>query len=38
MTLHTLVGVGSTALAAAVALPRYEDLNFLQVINEVFNK
>ena len=33
-TLHTLAGMGSTALAAAAAIPSYADLNFLHWINE----
>ena len=33
--LHTLVGMASAALAAAVALNRYGDPNFLQAINGV---
>ena len=32
---HALVGQGSAALAAAVAIPRKGDLNFPQVINSV---
>ena len=34
-TLHTLVGMGSAALVAAVALPRHGDLNFQKDTNEV---
>ena len=34
-TLHMLVSVGSTALAAAVVLPRYGGLNYERGINEV---
>ena len=34
--LHMLVSVGSTALAAAVVLPRYGGLNYARGINEVF--
>ena len=33
-TLHMLVSVGSTALAAAVVLPRYGGLNNARGINE----
>ena len=33
--LHMLVSVGSTALAAAVVLPRYGGLNYARGINEV---
>ena len=33
--LHMLVSVGSTALAAAVVLPRYGGLNYAGGINEV---
>ena len=36
--LHMLVSVGSTALAAAVILPRYGDLNYVRGINEVLIK
>ena len=32
--LHMLVSVGSTALAAAVVLPRYGGLNYVCGINE----
>ena len=32
--LHTLVSMGSTALAAAVVLPRYGGLNYACGINE----
>ena len=32
--LHMLVSVGSTALAAAVVLPRYGGLNYVCEINE----
>ena len=32
--LHMLVSVGSTALAAAVVLPRYGGLNYVSGINE----
>ena len=32
--LHMLVTMGSTALAAAVVLPRYGGLNYACVINE----
>ena len=32
--LHMLVSMGSTALAAAVVLPRYGDLNYACGINE----
>ena len=32
--LHMLVSVGSTALAAAVVLPRYSGLNYVCGINE----
>ena len=32
--LHMLVSVGSTALAAAVVLPRYDGLNYVCGINE----
>ena len=35
--LHTPLGMGSTAFVAAIALPRYGDLNFSQEINEVLN-
>ena len=34
-TKHALVGLGNAALAAAVALPGYGDLNFSQGINKV---
>lgn len=34
----TLVGMGSTHLTIAVALPMYGNQNFIQGINEVFNK
>ena len=33
--LHMLVSMGSTALAAAVVLPRYGGLNYARGINEV---
>ena len=33
-----LVSMGSTALAAAVVLPRYGGLNYARGINEVFKK
>ena len=33
-TLHMLVSVGSTALAAAVVLPRYGGQNYARGINE----
>ena len=36
--LHILVSVGSTALAAAVVLPRYGGLNYERGINEVLKK
>ena len=36
--LHMLVSMGSTALAAAVILPRYGDLNYVCGINEVLKK
>ena len=36
--LHMLVSVGSTALVAAVVLPRYGGLNYARGINEVLNK
>ena len=32
--LHMLVSMGSTALAAAVVLPRYSGLNYARGINE----
>ena len=34
--LHMLVSMGSTALAAAVVLPKYGGLNYARGINEVF--
>ena len=37
-TLHILVSMGSTALAAAVVLPRYGGLNYERGINEVLKK
>ena len=36
--LYMLVSVGSTALAAAVILPRYGGLNYARGINEVLKK
>ena len=36
--LHMLVSMGSTALAAAVVLPRYGGLNYARRINEVLKK
>ena len=36
--LHMLVSVGSTALAAAVVLPRYGGLDYACGINEVLKK
>ena len=36
--LHMLVSMGSTALAAAVVLPRYGGLNYARGINEVLKK
>ena len=36
--LHLLVSMGSTALAAAVVLPRYGGLNYARRINEVLKK
>ena len=36
--LHMLVSVGSTALAAAVVLPRYGGLNYVCGSNEVLKK
>ena len=36
--LHTLVSMGSTALAAAVVLPRYGGQNYANGINKVFKK
>ena len=36
--LHMLVPMGSTALAAAVVLPRYGILNYARGINEVLKK
>ena len=36
--LHMLVSVGSTALAAAVILPRYGSLNYAPGINEVLKR
>ena len=36
--LHMLVSVGSTALAAAVVLPRYGGLNYACGINEVLKR
>ena len=36
--LHMLVSMGSTALAAAVVLPKYGGLNYARGINEVFLK
>ena len=36
--LHVLISVGSTALAAAVVLPRYGSLNYGHGINEVLKK
>ena len=36
--LHMLVSMGSTALAAAVVLPRYGGLNYACGINEVLKK
>ena len=36
--LHMLVSLGSTALAAAVVLPRYGGLNYARGINEVLKK
>ena len=35
--LHTLIGMGSAVLAAAVPVPRVGDPNFLHGINAVFN-
>ena len=37
-TLHMLVSMGSTALAAGVTLPRYGGLNYARGINEVLKK
>ena len=37
-TLHMLVSMGSTALAAAVVLPRYGGLNYEREIKEVLKK
>ena len=34
----TLVGMGSAHLTIAVAVPMYGNQNFIQGINEVFNK
>ena len=34
--LHMLVSMGSTALVAAVVLPRYDSLNYAHGIKEVF--
>ena len=34
----TLVGMGSTHLTIAMALPMYGNQNFIQGIKEVFNK
>ena len=36
--LHMLVSMGSTALAAAVVLPRYGGLDYVRGINEVLKK
>ena len=36
--LHMLISVGSTALAAGVALPRYGGLNYARGISEVLAK
>ena len=36
--LHMLVPMGSTALAAAVVLPRYGGLNYARGINEVLKR
>ena len=36
--LHMLVSMGSTALAAAVVLPRYGGLNYARGINNVVKK
>ena len=36
--LHMLVSVGSTALVAAVVLPRYGGLNYTRGVNEVLKK
>ena len=36
--LHMLVSMGSTALAAAVVLPRYGGLNYARGINDVLKK
>ena len=36
--LHMLVSVGSTALVAAVVLPRYGGLNYMRGVNEVLKK
>ena len=36
--LHMLASMGSTALAAAVVLPRYGGLNYARRINEVLKK
>ena len=36
--LHMLVSMGSTALAAAVVLPRYGGLNYTHGINEALKK
>ena len=36
--LHMLVSMGTTALAAAVVLPRYGGLNYARGINEVLKK
>ena len=36
--LHMLVSVGSTALVAAVILPRYGGLNYVRGINEILRK
>ena len=36
--LHMLVSVGSTALVAAVVLPRHGGLNYARGVNEVLKK